>query len=474
MISLINNGLQTSGITRAYVIKRDDIRIYIPGMMNENIMPGGVLDESIYSMIKDTLPIPLFNSKALESLLDNNPTPCWVVFEIGDNNRPMVMGYLGKGVKSVGSYGGGSGSAGSGGGASGGGMEYIGDASSCKVYLSPSSQFGNDYAYGNTNEAVQCQKIADAAGSLFAAQGISVKVGSNQMSNSEKVSDSNSFGATVHIPIHTNAAGGKGAVVLCKGGYENNAFVTGVYNQLRTLVPGNSNRIWVRNDLKEINQSNAVVVYCECEFHDYAAGAKFIIENTDKIAAAIVNGITGNLQMSSSGSGGGASGGSGKGSVNASTPIMGNCVATANQMRAYLRQYNPSAPDYVDIYISEGAIEGVRGDIAFAQSCIETGYWKFGGDVTPDQNNFAGIGTTGGGVKGNYFNSPQIGIRAQIQHLKAYASTAPLNGTCVDPRFSYVTRGSAKTLGDLGNGKWAKDSSYSSSIINAMNEILSK
>lgn len=141
-------------------------------------------------------------------------------------------------------------------------------------------------------------------------------------------------------------------------------------------------------------------------------------------------------------------------------------------MITYLRSINKDAPDYCSLYLSERAAEGVRGDIAFAQSCVETGHWTFTGDVTSDQNNFAGIGTTGGGVKGEYFDTPQLGIRAQIQHLKAYASTESLNKECVDPRFNYVTRGCATKIGDFGSGKWAGDTNYSSKIISIMNKIL--
>lgn len=154
------------------------------------------------------------------------------------------------------------------------------------------------------------------------------------------------------------------------------------------------------------------------------------------------------------------------------TKIMGTAVATAAQMITYLRSINASAPDYAQIYLDEGAAEGVRGDIAFAQSCVETGFWKFGGDVKASQNNFSGIGATGGGAAGNSFSTPVEGIRAQIQHLKAYASTDALNKEKVDPRFDYVSRGCAPTISGL-DGKWAASGgSYSTSIVNILNDIL--
>ncbi len=141
------------------------------------------------------------------------------------------------------------------------------------------------------------------------------------------------------------------------------------------------------------------------------------------------------------------------------TRITGKARCTAEQMRKFLKRRHPKINNkYLllpEIYLSEGAKEGIRGDVAFAQALHETNFFKFGGDVLPEQNNFAGLGATGGGVKGHSFATPQLGVRAQIQHLKAYASTAPLNNPCVDPRFRYVKdRGCAPCIEDLG-GKWA-------------------
>ena len=105
----------------------------------------------------------------------------------------------------------------------------------------------------------------------------------------------------------------------------------------------------------------------------------------------------------------------------------------------------------IPLYLSEGKTEGVRGDIAFAQSCLETGNFTFSGSaVTLEQNNFCGMGVTSNGMKGNSFDTPQFGIRAQIQHLKAYASIDALKNPCVDPRFKYVARGSAEYVEWLG------------------------
>lgn len=142
--------------------------------------------------------------------------------------------------------------------------------------------------------------------------------------------------------------------------------------------------------------------------------------------------------------------------ITGETPIMGKSAATAEQLNALLLSVNPQATDYLhlsEIFLEEGEKEGVRGDGAFCQSLIETGYFQFGGDVQPNQHNYAGLGATGG-VPGLTFADDRTGIRAQIQHLKAYASTAPLNQDCVDTRYKYVQKGCAPTFERL-SGKWA-------------------
>lgn len=166
------------------------------------------------------------------------------------------------------------------------------------------------------------------------------------------------------------------------------------------------------------------------------------------------------------------------------TKIMGSSVATVEQMTAYIKAKNPtvaqSVIDMLPYYISEGKAEGVRGDIAFAQSCLETGNFKFENTaVTLAQNNFCGMGVTSKGKTGNSFDTPQLGIRAQIQHLKAYASTEALVNACIDPRYRYVTKGSAEYVEWLGqkenpNGKgWATGKGYGDKIIRILNALIS-
>lgn len=123
---------------------------------------------------------------------------------------------------------------------------------------------------------------------------------------------------------------------------------------------------------------------------------------------------------------------------------------------------------FCSLIYKEGLVEGINPDVIFAQAMIETGWLKFGGQVSAEQCNFAGIGALDSGISGASFNtfgncSVQMGIRAQVQHLKAYSSHNSLNNVCIDPRFSLVRRGSAPFVEDL-SGKWASDPLYGRKI----------
>ena len=170
------------------------------------------------------------------------------------------------------------------------------------------------------------------------------------------------------------------------------------------------------------------------------------------------------------------------------TEIMGKAKASAQQMALFARSKNaePQLPacsleQLAQFFLEEGEAEGVRGDVAFAQSLHETGFFKYGGIVLPTQNNYAGIGALNGNAKGQAatFPDPRTGVRAQIQHLKAYASKEALVNGCVDPRFSLVTRGSAQYVEWLGasdnpNGKgWAvPGKGYGGKIVALLGQIM--
>lgn len=178
--------------------------------------------------------------------------------------------------------------------------------------------------------------------------------------------------------------------------------------------------------------------------------------------------------------------------------ILGKSVATAEQMAAYLLSQNENPKikmpvlAFCRLFLYIGALEGVRGDFLFAQSCKETGHFAYGGTVNPEQNNFAGLGTTNANTPGATFPDEATGILAQAQHAKGYATTEPLNYECVDPRYSLLGTcnklGSSPTIEGLG-GKWAvpghdtkkyasledankAQDSYGYQIINILNKII--
>lgn len=168
----------------------------------------------------------------------------------------------------------------------------------------------------------------------------------------------------------------------------------------------------------------------------------------------------------------------------ADTSIIGTPIATQQQCVKYLLRNNPypnlpvSAEEIVAYYYEEGKREGIRPDVAFCQALKETGFFRYGGDVIPEQNNYCGLGTTGGGVKGEFFATPQLGVRAHIQHLLAYSSTRRPTMPVVDPRYGLVRQSyGSRTLGrwqDL-NGRWAVPGRYyGQEILSMFKAILSQ
>lgn len=161
------------------------------------------------------------------------------------------------------------------------------------IYLSPSDQDGNIYAYGDTNEAEQCRRIADACEVALLRCGFDVV--NNQVDTMEdRVAESNALGAKLHVPIHTNGFNGVVAGTrimsydLSGEGYKaSNA----VFDALAPVTPGTSENVSAYPDLYEIRYAAAPTVYVEAEFHDVPKIAKWIIENVVLIGEAIAEGI---------------------------------------------------------------------------------------------------------------------------------------------------------------------------------------
>ena len=169
--------------------------------------------------------------------------------------------------------------------------------------------------------------------------------------------------------------------------------------------------------------------------------------------------------------------------VTARYEIMGNTNTSLSQMVAYYNANNtypefyassdaPSIEAFCQIYLEECQAEGLKAEVAFCQAMLETGFLRYGGDVQINQYNFAGLGATGNGAPGNSFGSVREGVRAQVQHLKAYASTAGLNNPPIDLRFGLVERGTAPYVEWLGIQEnpyrkgWATAKNYGYNIVN--------
>ena len=144
--------------------------------------------------------------------------------------------------------------------------------------------------------------------------------------------------------------------------------------------------------------------------------------------------------------------------------IFGEAVASKSQAVALLKQNNPdlkltcSAEEIVDLYWQEASREGVRQDLAFAQALVETGFFRFGG------------------VKGAHFKTPEIGVRAHIQHLLAYTTQKHPSTKIVDPRYDLahairLERGLCDTWYKL-NGTWAMSPNYSEKIMGVWQRML--
>ena len=167
--------------------------------------------------------------------------------------------------------------------------------------------------------------------------------------------------------------------------------------------------------------------------------------------------------------------------------IMGESTVTVSQMVQYYQTSGHKYPSaelgvggaatieqFCQLYIEEASAEGVRAEVAFTQAMRETGWLQYGGIVKIEQFNFAGIGALDGNTTGNCASFPNVrtGIRAQIQHLKAYGSKEALNNECVDPRFALVRRGVAPFVEWLGIHEnpsgvgWATEPGYGTGISN--------
>lgn len=172
--------------------------------------------------------------------------------------------------------------------------------------------------------------------------------------------------------------------------------------------------------------------------------------------------------------------------------IEGKSSVTVDQMVKYYKKSGCTYPSaalkkggaadikaFSKIVLEEANAEGIKAEVVFTQAMKETGWLQYGGDVKIEQFNFAGLGAIGNGAAGNSFKDVRTGIRAQVQHLKAYASDKALKNACVDERFQYVTRKSALYVEWLGipdnptGAGWAAAENYGKNLVEMITKLKS-
>lgn len=156
--------------------------------------------------------------------------------------------------------------------------------------------------------------------------------------------------------------------------------------------------------------------------------------------------------------------------------ICGVPSVDAECLAAFVRRFNPDFDSEIaDRYVELGHIYGLRGDIAFCQAILESGWFRFdrGTAVRADQHNYCGLGVTRKGRRGASFASVRDGVAAHLQHLYAYAShkSLPKGERLLDPRFNAVRRASAVHWSDLNN-RWAMNDAYGSKILKIYADLI--
>lgn len=299
---------------------------------------------------------------------------------------------------------------------------------------------------------------------------------------SNEVSEANAFNPDIAIDVHTNAGGGKGFEVYYQTNVNKDNSLK-LANLIEVAVLDiNQNSRGCKTKLNSygtdyfgfLRSITCPAIILECAFIDNSSDFLMIetVEKQELFGKAYAKGVLKYFDIEE------------QEEVDTSnlTLIKGSQVASKSQMSEFLKSKNSdyltNFGDLAYIYLNEGNAENIRGDIAFAQACLETGYFKFGGDVKAEQNNFCGLGATGNGECGNSFETPTIGVTAHIQHLKAYANEEDIYQVLVDPRFSYVERGVSPYVEWLGQNEnpdkkgWATDIGYGDKILGVLNEIL--
>lgn len=164
-----------------------------------------------------------------------------------------------------------------------------------KIFLSPSNQDENTYAYGNTNESEQCGAIAEELKKKLERCCFDVMLMHDE-DMATKVAKANAWDADFYIPIHSNAYMGTTIANPVSGTrlfyYEaGKDLCNDIFGYLDAITPGTSSNVSQNKSLYETRMPDAISAFIEIDFHDIPDVAKWIIENHDAIAEAICKGI---------------------------------------------------------------------------------------------------------------------------------------------------------------------------------------
>lgn len=161
--------------------------------------------------------------------------------------------------------------------------------------------------------------------------------------------------------------------------------------------------------------------------------------------------------------------------VQISRNLIAKGQLTADQLAGFFLQNNDQKDwqeiyNFAELYIQEAAAENINSDIAFAQMCLETGFLRFGGLVQPEWHNYCGLGAISKDQPGCIFETQELGVRAHIQHIQAYATTEDitLHNELVDPRYSWVHKTKFATTIEEMAASWAADPNYAIKLENLL------
>lgn len=164
-----------------------------------------------------------------------------------------------------------------------------------KIYISPSSQQSNIYSTGGSEETYMNQ-IANVLCPELTRHGIEWKRNNPSGDYNDFVAESNAYAPDYHIPIHSNAGGGRGCTIFCynPSDVKSKGYILSknIYKYLEPLTPTTDRGIKSgATTLSEVAKTTAPCSYLEIEFHDNLEGAQWIISHINEIATAILHGI---------------------------------------------------------------------------------------------------------------------------------------------------------------------------------------